>query len=284
MPGWIKLHRQIQDHWLYQENRKFSKYEAWLDLLMMVNHEDKKAVIGNEVIEVKRGQRITSVRKLCDKWGWSNTKVKQFLSLLQNDRMIHLKSDSKKTLITINNYDFYQGTEDKKTTQNRHGNDIKKTKKHTNKNDKELKNEKEDINTSCCRSKTYDEESVPFQLSLRLLHNIRKNNEEFKEPDLQKWSNDIRLMMDKDNRSEEQIRYLIDWCQQDSFWKANILSPSKLRKQYDQLVARIKSEKQMKKKSLHDIPTKRPEHWPERKPLTKEELSRIEKLEAEMPF
>lgn len=135
-----------------------------------------------------------------------------------------------------------------KTTQNRHGNDIKKTKKHTNKNDKELKNEKEDINTSCCRSKTYDEESVPFQLSLRLLHNIRKNNEEFKEPDLQKWSNDIRLMMDKDNRSEEQIRYLIDWCQQDSFWKANILSPSKLRKQYDQLVARIKSEKQMKRK------------------------------------
>lgn len=98
MPGWIKLHRQIQDHWLYQENRKFSKYEAWLDLLMMVNHEDKKAVIGNEVIEVKRGQRITSVRKLCDKWGWSNTKVKQFLSLLQNDRMIHLKVIVKRRL------------------------------------------------------------------------------------------------------------------------------------------------------------------------------------------
>lgn len=91
-------------------------------------------------------------------------------------------------------------------------------------------------------------------------------------------------MMERDNRTEEQIKYSIDWCQQDSFWKANILSPSKLRKQYDQLVVKIKSENETKKKSPQVIPTKLPEHWPERKPLTKEELLRIEELEAEMPF
>ncbi|WP_052353848.1 hypothetical protein [Neobacillus jeddahensis] len=142
MQGWIRLHRKIQDHWLYQEKRKFSKYEAWLDLLMMVNHEDKKTVLGNEMIEVKRGQRITSIRKLCDKWGWSNTKVTQFLNLLQKDGMIQLGSDSKKTVITIDNYDFYQSNEDKKTSENRRENDTKQTEKHTNKNDKELfKNE-----------------------------------------------------------------------------------------------------------------------------------------------
>lgn len=119
MQGWIKLHRKIQDHWIYQEKRKFSRFEAWIDLLMMVNHEDAKVILGNEIVEVKRGQRITSIRQLCDRWGWSNTKVTQFLKLLQSDGMATVKSDSKKTLITIENYDLYQGDDDKKTTQNR---------------------------------------------------------------------------------------------------------------------------------------------------------------------
>ncbi|AVO22608.1 DnaD domain protein [Aeribacillus composti] len=143
MQGWIKLHRKIQEHWLYQDKRKFSRFEAWVDLLLMVNHDDSKVVLGNEIIEVKRGQRITSIRQLCEKWGWSNTKVTQFLKLLQNDGMIEVKSDTKKTIITVVNYDFYQGREDAKTTENRHKNDDGQTQKHTNKNDKNVKNDKE---------------------------------------------------------------------------------------------------------------------------------------------
>lgn len=134
--GYIKLYRSIQDHWLFKEKRKFSKLEAWIDLLMLANHKDSKVVIGNEVIEVKRGQRITSIRQLCQRWGWSNTKVKQYLNLLETEGMAITESDTKKTLITIVNYDFYQGTGDAKTTENRHENDTKQTQKHTNKNDK----------------------------------------------------------------------------------------------------------------------------------------------------
>lgn len=145
MQGWIKLHRKIQEHWLYQEKRKFSRFEAWIDLLMMVNHEDAKVVLGNELIEVKRGQRITSIRQLCDRWGWSNTKVTQFLKLLESDGMATVKSDSKKTVITIDNYDFYQGREDKKTTDKQQENDEEATQKHTNKNVKNDKNEKNNI-------------------------------------------------------------------------------------------------------------------------------------------
>ncbi|MED0759000.1 DnaD domain protein [Aneurinibacillus thermoaerophilus] len=140
MDGWIKLHRKIQVHWLFEEKRKFSKFEAWIDLLMMVNHEDKKVVIGNETIEVKRGQRLTSIRQLCDRWGWSNTKVTQYLKSLYNEGMIEYKSDAKKTLITIVNYGFYQGDGDEKTTKNSQKNDEEQTQKHTNKNEKNLIN------------------------------------------------------------------------------------------------------------------------------------------------
>ena len=138
MSGWIKLHRDIQEHWIYPD-REFTKYEAWIDLLMMVNHKDSKTMIGKEIVEVKRGQKITSIRKLCSRWGWSNTKVKTFLKLLEDDGMIKVKSDTKKTLITVVNYGVYQDNDMQKTTGGRQKNDGETTQKHTNKNDKELK-------------------------------------------------------------------------------------------------------------------------------------------------
>lgn len=41
---------------------------------------------------------------------------------------------------------------------------------------------------------------------------------------------------------------------------------------------------QPKRKSVHDLPMKRPDHWPEPKSLTEDEFRRMKELEAEMPF
>ncbi len=96
------------------------------------------------LIEVKRGQKLTSIRKLCERWGWSNTKVTKFLKLLETDGMITYFSDTKKTLITIVNYSDWQDNENKKTSQKRHRNISETSQKHTNNNDKEcIKNDKE---------------------------------------------------------------------------------------------------------------------------------------------
>lgn len=178
--GWIRLHRKIQNHWLYQEKRKFSRFEAWIDLLLMVNHEDTKVVLGNEIIDVKRGQRITSIRQLCDRWGWSNTKVTKFLKLLEDDGMITVKNDTKKTLITIEKYDFYQSDENEKTTEKRRKNDRKTTQKHTNKNDK---NEKNDIE----REREREDETNPFRM---FEENIRMLNA-YERESLIAWCNDL---------------------------------------------------------------------------------------------
>jgi DnaD/phage-associated family protein len=150
LKGWISLHRKIQDHWLFKEKRQFSKFEAWIDILLMVNHEDSKVVLGNELIEVKRGQRIISIRQLCNRWGWSNTKVTQYLNLLQNEGMLVVKSDTKKTLLTVEKYEDYQESSDKKTTENRHGEDTKQTRKHTNNNvnNANKENKKDNYNNS----------------------------------------------------------------------------------------------------------------------------------------
>ena len=96
MDGWIKVHRSIQEHWLYQEKRVFSKYVAWLDMIMLTNHKDNKFLLGKELIDVERGSFVTSELKLMDRWNWSKTKVRNFLNLLEEDKMILKKSDKKR--------------------------------------------------------------------------------------------------------------------------------------------------------------------------------------------
>jgi hypothetical protein len=64
---------------------------------------------------------------------------------------------------------------------------------------------------------------------------IKKRKPDFKEPNLQSWARQIDLMLRVDNREPERIEAVIRWCQQDDFWQNNILSISKLRKQFDRL-------------------------------------------------
>ena len=109
--GWIKLHRKIWEHEFFQEKRKFSKFEAWIDLILQANYFDNKFLLGNEVVLVARGSFVTSIRKLSKRWSWSNSKVKAFLSLLESQQMVVQKSDTKKTVLTIENYELYQSDE-----------------------------------------------------------------------------------------------------------------------------------------------------------------------------
>lgn len=107
--GYIKLYRQLQDCWIWNSKEKHNKRSAWIDLLLLANHSDKKILFDGELITIKRGQYLTSLHKLSDRWGWSINTVKNFLNLLESDEMIHRKSDNRCTLIDIVNYENFQG-------------------------------------------------------------------------------------------------------------------------------------------------------------------------------
>lgn len=140
MTGWISLHRAIRKHWLYEEDRKYSRFEAWVDLLLEANHDDEKIMFDGSLITVKRSENLTSLRKLSERWRWSITKVNSFLKILEEDEMITVKKDTKKTVITIVNYDLYQN----KDLEKRHRKNAEKTQKEnrskTEKNQKETNN------------------------------------------------------------------------------------------------------------------------------------------------
>lgn len=115
-----------------------------MDLVMMVNHEDRKVLFNGKTIVVKAGQKITSVRKLSERWNWSKNKTLRFLMLLEGENMITKESDHNRTLLTIVNYDKYQGQWDSDgdshgdTNGDSHGDaDVPQTR---NKRNKEIKN------------------------------------------------------------------------------------------------------------------------------------------------
>ncbi len=49
------------------------------------------------------------------------------------------------------------------------------------------------------------------------------------------WRNSARLMLDRDEIPEVEIIRVIEWCQNDEFWKANIQSFPKFRDKFDAL-------------------------------------------------
>lgn len=66
---------------------------------------------------------------------------------------------------------------------------------------------------------------------------LRINDPTAKEPNWDGWANEVRLMVERDARTHREICELFLWAQKHQFWCANILSPSKLREKWTQLIA-----------------------------------------------
>ena len=73
-----------------------------------------------------------------------------------------------------------------------------------------------------------------------------KNFSRTKEPNFKEWEKQIRLTETVDGFTCNEIREVIIWSQNNSFWKKNIRSASKLRKQMTQLMMNIEEEKSRK--------------------------------------
>ena len=104
--GWIKVYRQIRDNWIWNDAEKL---KAWIDLLMMVNHEDKKVLVNGKIIIIRRGQTLTSTVKLAERWGWSRNRIYRYIVQLKTDKMSNTHGTPYGTIVTIENYSTFQG-------------------------------------------------------------------------------------------------------------------------------------------------------------------------------
>lgn len=112
MSGWVRLYRTLADHPIWRAER-FTRGQAWADLIVQASFTDHIAFQGNRAIPVKRGQVLTSQVSLAGRWKWNRETVRAFLRLLESNRMAAIETskatDTGYTLITLLNYDLYQG-------------------------------------------------------------------------------------------------------------------------------------------------------------------------------
>ncbi len=142
--GWIKLHRSIAKHWLF-ENDRFFKW--WVLLLIEVNHCPDKIQLGYNLYDINRGQSAKSLRSWSKLFNCDVKQVIKFFALLESDDMISRKILGKgkqsTTLINIENYNTYQGgNETQEGTQEKRK---RVRERGTNNKGNNNKNEKKDI-------------------------------------------------------------------------------------------------------------------------------------------
>ena len=149
MTGWIKIHRDIKHHWIFQRE---DYLKAWLFLILRANHKDNKTLYSDilpEIVDIKRGEIVSSLQKLGYELKWTPSKVRRFLQKLQKDNMITIHNEKRWTHLTINNYDTYQDVRHTIETPTKQRRNIGENNIRMNKNEKNVKkslSQKEQLN------------------------------------------------------------------------------------------------------------------------------------------
>jgi len=146
MEGWIKLHRKFLN-WEWYDDANTCR--LFIHLLLKANHRPKK---WHGVI-IDRGQVLTGRKQLAKELKITERAVRTSLKHLISTNEVTIKTTNKYSIITINNYSTYQSLEKETDQQNDQQNDQQVTSNRptsdqqvtTNKNDKNVKNEKNNI-------------------------------------------------------------------------------------------------------------------------------------------
>ena len=223
--NWVPIDKRLVK--FLPKSRKYTEMEAAFSLSIDYDNQNNVTVSGYSKL-----------------WGWSRTKVNNFLNELG---VVIFYPDNTKS-VQKQKGQIKKQKEDRKETEKRQIRFIdskglgetknsKKTEKEQKKN--RLKDTTIDPSLKPNPKPIFPENSIEFRLALFLLRNIRKNKQDYKEPNLQKWSKDADLLLRQDKRNLEEVKKLIQWVQNDSFEKTNVLSISKLRARYDQLLMKM---------------------------------------------
>lgn len=220
MAGWIKVHRKILQSDFYR-NLTGRQRDVIITLLLMADHEPREWQYKGQTYRTEPGQVFTSFEKIREKCGKDCTRetVRATILNAENNHFITRISHKTHTVITIENWGLYQ-SDYTEPTQNKLNSDAVQTRVTTTNKKKEY---------------IYSVDTQEYRLSKLLFELMKNNNPNCKEPNLQSWCKEMDKLIRIDKRNPYEIASVIEWCQNDSFWKSNILSVAKLRKQYDQL-------------------------------------------------
>lgn len=145
MEGWIKLYRKILDNPIITKDSDF--LAVWVYLLLNATHKEYDAVFRGQRITLKRGQLLTGRKSISEKLKIDENKVQRILKSLENEHQIEQQKSNKNRLITIVLWDKYQQDEQQNEQQVNNKRTTTEQQVNTNKNVKNIKNDKNIITT-----------------------------------------------------------------------------------------------------------------------------------------
>lgn len=106
MTGYIKINRQLFSQPFWEEERCYSKAEAWIDIITSACHSRSLLMWRGRYVNVARGEMKISLRFLCTRWRWSVKKVANFLTALVDMGLILWQKGNSSMLSTLTVVDY----------------------------------------------------------------------------------------------------------------------------------------------------------------------------------
>ena len=205
MAGWIKISREIEDHWLWQDTERL---RWWIDMLFMASFEDKKVIEDTHLITIKKGQFIASVAFLCKRWGKSNKTIIKYLKLLEEDEMIYREVLHRQTpIITICNYDKYQCNDDNSVQTIVHRQNDENSAYDIHTQNQSINNSKSD-SLGCVKEN--DVQTIVHRKVHTIVHTSKEYNNNIVDDDV----NTARAHEDKNHEFIEELKQSEIWLEQ----------------------------------------------------------------------
>jgi hypothetical protein len=141
--GWIKLHRKLLENPIVCKDA--DHLAVWTYLLLKATHRERDSIFKGERITLKPGQLIAGRKSIASFLKINEIKVQRILKLLENEHQIEQQTSNRNRLITILNWDLYQGNEQQDEQQMNNKRTTDEQQMNTYKNIKNDKNNKKNI-------------------------------------------------------------------------------------------------------------------------------------------
>lgn len=166
MAGTVNVSRDLWDDTTFKDS-EMSQREAWIWMIAEASWKARDRRFGTAEISLQRGQLAASSRFMAKAWMWSEPRVRRYLDMLENRRMISRVTDAGVTVITICKYDEYQNgsrVSDAPSTQ-QPTQDRRTTDANDKKGERREEGKKEDTDVS---SVAVDPEAIPDDVAQAL--------------------------------------------------------------------------------------------------------------------
>ena len=90
--GWIRLLRKIQDHWIWQDEKKL---KWWISILLNVNHASQKFAVGDELFLCESGQSFRSIEQWTAMFSCSKKTTIKFFRIAKKRRYDFMRNSRK---------------------------------------------------------------------------------------------------------------------------------------------------------------------------------------------